>query len=186
MKSHTVVSLVLALNTCTLGFAACETEKKEREQSKEDFDKASKVAAATCATGSLFSIATGGLSLLPCAAAGLTAENQRRILGEKESNLLACENENLRLQKLLAQQALERKARIDSIHLTYNTKREQIIRDYELKNSDLMHEFEISGFDLTHPDIQLDIKEKQSALQVELNQELKKNESERARSLVGV
>ena len=88
MKPYTVVSLVLALNTCTLGFAACEAEKKEREQSKENFDKASKVAAATCATGSLFTIISGGLSLIPCASAGLVAENQRRILGEKESNLL--------------------------------------------------------------------------------------------------
>ncbi len=178
--------MALGLIISANAFAVCDRERAEREQFKHRFDAAAATATASCAAGSFFTIITFGASLIPCATAGLAANNQKRILDEKEANLQACENEYLRQQQLQAQREIDRKARIDSIQQAFNVKRDQITREFETKRQQLIVEFETSGYDPGNPDVQAEIKEKQEELQKELNQALDAIESERSRALAGV
>ena len=179
-------TIVLTLGISTSAFAACDQERGEREHFKQLFDGAAATAAASCAAGSFFSIVTLGGSLIPCAAAGLTANNQKRIFEEKETNLRNCENDYLRQQQIQAQREADRRARITAIQQSFNVKREQIAREFDAKARQLQMELETSGFDLSNPDVKAEIKEKQQELQKELNQSLDANESERNRTLAGV
>jgi len=179
-------TIVLSLSISTSAFAVCDQERAEREHFNQLFNAAAATAAASCAAGSFFSIVTFGGSLIPCAAAGLTADNQRRIFEEKEANLKNCENEYLRQQQLQAQREADRRARIAAIQQSFNVKREQITREFDAKAHQLQVEFETSGFDLSNPDVQAELKEKHQALQMELNQALDANESERNRTLAGI
>lgn len=186
MNRFQMISTLLLLTTSHSAFAVCEKERAEREKFRSSFETASRVASGTCAAGSLATVFTFGASLIPCATAGGIAQNQHRILKEKENNLQACENENLRREQLLAQQELDKKKRVEYFQQHYNTKRDQIIRDFESKFQQIVTEFEIEGYDLTHPDIQLEIKEKQKELQKQLDLALEENELERNRALAGV
>lgn len=181
-----MISMLLIVTTSNAAFAVCEKEREERDNFRRNFETSSRVASVTCAIGSLFSFASGGASLIPCGGTGSVAQNQNRIFKEKENNLQACENENLRRQQLIAEQEIEKKKRIEFIQYSYNTKRDQIIRDFVIKFQQIVTEFEMEGYDLSNPDIQLEIREKQEELQKQLDLALEKNELERNRTLAGV
>ena len=156
-------------------FAVCDRERRERDEFKGHFDDASKA-----------TIATFGTSLIPCAAASGTADNQKRIFNEKEANLQNCELANLHAAEAAAREASTRLARIRAINTAYQIKRDQKVRDFQDKSDTLQGEYLHSGFDLSNPDIQEEIRLEQKALQDELNSQIQELEFERSREVARV
>lgn len=181
-----ILPILFLLFGSTQSFAICDHERSERDQFKKNFDYASKTANVACAAGSVFTIMTFGASLAPCAAAGLAAENQRRILKEKEAHLSHCEDTWVANQRRASELAIQKTQRIKAIQIDYDIKRQQVLRDYELRIQDVLNEFASEGYDLTHPDIQTEIKDNQTKLQEEFNQVLNLLEEQKNREIAGI
>lgn len=164
-------------------FASCELEQEERASFRKNFESATQVAGTICRASSWWTIFSVVGSLASCTAAKKIAENQQKILEEKETNLKNCEDKILRDQQWIEQQETERKAKINSIQVTYNTKRDQLFRFFEVKALQLILDFETCGLDLSNPALQQDLKEKQDELHAQLRRELEVIELERKEAL---
>jgi hypothetical protein len=181
-----VLTFLLVLGMSSPTFAVCDQEKRERDEFRNNFDTASRVAGAACAAGGLAAIITFGASLIPCAPAVATAENQKRIFNEKEVNLQRCEVNYATAQREATERAIARNAKIRAIEVEFLDRREKLIRTFEERNKQISLETEAQGYDLTNADVQTEIREKSANLQQELNKALEALEAERKKAMDGV
>ena len=178
-----VVAGLVLLTVSSSAFAVCEHERKERNDFQSHADTASRVATLVCAGGSFFTLVTFGASLIPCAAAVATAENQKRILGEKENNLQNCLNTDLRKQKVAADAEDMKKLNILRIHNAIDFQREVYRNCYQEKLTTAQGDFVREGYDLTNEDVQGELNDILRDIQTELDALLAEGEIQRAAAI---